>query len=360
MVTSTSPLPTPPNPVAVASDTVIAGPPIPALDRIKLFSSSAWEDFVLEWADSLRSTYASVERCGGAGDMGRDVVAFVTDDASTWDNFQCKHYDHPLRPTDIWVELGKLVYYTHLGNFTYPRTYAFVAPQGAGTKLSNMLHKPSDLKKGLKDNWVSYCQSGITSTTTVKLQGNLLTHLDDLDFSIFSAIPPLKIIDAHAKTRWHVARFGGGLPPRPEIPAHPDVLDDSEAGYIEQLWLAYGDHIQADVASVDDLNNRDDLVEHFFDSRVQFFSAEALRAFSRDTLPPGDFEKLQDEVHEGVKDEVRAQHADGYARVVAVVKTARMLQLTSHPLVSKLSMRDRGGICHQLANESKVVWVKKP
>lgn len=346
--------------MAVASDTVVAGPPIPALDRIKLFSSSEWEDFVLEWADSLRSKYASVERCGGAGDMGRDVVAFVKDGAGAWDNFQCKHYDHPLRPSDIWVELGKLVYYTHEGEFIYPRSYAFVAPQGAGTTLSNLLRKPDTLKLRLKEKWASYCRSGITSTTAVELEGNLLTHLDALDFGIFSSTPPLKLIDAHTKTRWHVARFGGGLPPRPESPTPPDAPSDIEAGYIGQLWKAYGDHLQAEVTSVDHLGSRDDLVEHLSDSRVQFFSAEALRVFSRDTLPPHAFDKLQDEVHDGVRDDVRTPHRDGYARVLAVVKTARALQLTSHPLVSKLSVRDRAGICHQLANEDKVAWVRKP
>ena len=51
-------------------------------------------------------------------------------------------------------------------------------------------------------------------------------------------------------------------------------------------------------------------------------------------LPPGEFEKLQDEVHSGIKDDVRGEHADGYRRVVAVVKTARALPLTSNPLTT--------------------------
>ena len=54
MAASTKPLPAPKTPVAVASDTVVAGPMIPAIDRIKLFSSDEWENFVFEWADSLR------------------------------------------------------------------------------------------------------------------------------------------------------------------------------------------------------------------------------------------------------------------------------------------------------------------
>jgi len=83
-----------------------------------------------------------------------------------------------------------------------------------------------------------------------------------------------------------------------------------------------------------------------------------LRTFSRDTLPQGEFEKLQDEVHSGIKDEERGCHADGYCRVLAVVKTGRALQLTSNPLTTRIHTRDRGGICHQLANDGKVRWVK--
>jgi hypothetical protein len=358
MAITTIPIPEPSNPVAIASDTVVSGPMIPALDRIKLFSCNEWEDFVLEWADSLRIRYGNIERCGGTGDMGRDVVAIDPADKGIWDNYQCKHYDHALRPCDIWLELGKVAFYTYRGEYTLPRAYKFIAPRGAGTKLSNLLRKPVELKQGLKENWDSHCKTGITSTQEVVLEGDLLGHVDSMDFSIFSALPPLKLIDEHAKTRWHVARFGGGLPPRPEVPAPPQVPDQSEAIYIGKLWDAYGDHLQTAVSCFEDLANHDDLIEHLSDSRLEFFSAEALRAFSRDTLPPREFEKLQDEVHSGVRDEVRTAHDDGYARLVAVIKTARSLQLTGHPLVSKITVRDRGGICHQLANEDKITWVR--
>lgn len=106
--------------------------------------------------------------------------------------------------------------------------------------------------------------------------------------------------------------------------------------------------------------NEQELKEHFVDSRIQFYSAESLRSFSRDYLPPGEFEKLQDEVHDGIRDDIRDDYPSGYKRVIAVVKTARNLQLTSHALISRLTVRDRGGICHQLANnKDEVRWVKK-
>jgi len=101
-----APLPAPSGGIAPSADVVAAGLPIPPIERIRIFSAGQWEDFVLEWADSLRDTYSTVERCGGAGDMGRDIIAFDKTDPSIWDNFQCKHYKDykrtsPTRPVGL-------------------------------------------------------------------------------------------------------------------------------------------------------------------------------------------------------------------------------------------------------------------
>ncbi len=356
---NTVPLPKPEALTAVSADVVAGGPPIAPIERIKIFSPTQWEYFVLEWADSLRTEYSNVERCGGAGDMGRDIVATCADANDGWDNYQCKHYRNPLTPSDVWIELGKLVHYTHLGEYTYPRKYHFVAPQGAGTKLSNLFKRPQDLKARLIGAWDDKCRTNITSTTRVELDATLLAYLEVLDFGIFDAVPPLRIIEEHAKTRYHVYRFGGGLPERPPTPVPPPDPAPKEANYVRALLDAYGDHLKRDVATIDDLSVKPDLVGHFDDSRIEFYSAESLRAFSRDTLPRGDeFHSLQDEVHSGIKDEIRGDHPDGYRRVVEVVSTARSLQLSAHALHTRVSVRDRGGICHQLANDKKVRWVK--
>lgn len=354
---TTVPLPLPPAPLGVPADAVLAGPPIPAIDRIKLFNDKQWEEFVLEWADSLRDQYNRVDRCGSAGDMGRDVIAVVKNANGEWDNYQCKHYKESLKPTDIWIELGKLVYYSRRGDYTYPRRYFFIAPQGAGTKLSNLLKKSEELRAGLIANWDMYCRSKITSKVVVELDAALKTYIEGLDFSIFDATPPLRIIDGHANTRWHVARFGGGLPPRPPTAMPPREPADIETKFVRELFHAYGDYLKQPVNVADDLVHATDLREHFDDARLEFYSAESLRTFSRDTLPPGEFEKLQDEVHSGIKDELRGIHTDGYRRVVAVVKTARTLPLEGHALHGRMAVRDHGGICHQLANDGKVRWI---
>lgn len=344
--------------VAASSDMVTTGSPIPAIDRIRIFSASQWEDFVLEWADSLKSQYGSVERCGGAGDMGRDIIAYDKTDPMIWDNYQCKHYKSGLMPSNIWLELGKLVFYTYNSEYTYPRRYFFVAPQGAGTTLSNLLKKPDKLKEQLIENWDQYCKNGITSTVVVELDMALRIYLDSLDFSIFEAVPPLRIIDQHAKTRWYATRFGGGLPVRPKVVTPPQTVAPNEVTYVRSLLDAYSDHLKCPVPTVADLEPHDDVRGHFSDARLEFYSAEALRAFSRDHLPPGAFEELQDELHCGIKDEMRGVHPDGYRRVLSVVKTAKLLPITDHALKERLSTHDRGGICHQLANDGKVRWVK--
>lgn len=351
-------LPKPACGTVASADVVAAGLPIPPIERIRIFSAGQWEDFVLEWADSLRDQYGTVERCGGAGDMGRDIIAFDKSSPTIWDNYQCKHYKAGLAPGDIWVELGKLVYYTYINEYTYPRKYTFVAPQGAGTKLSNLLRKSDKLKELLIDNWDKHCKVGITSTALVELDAALRAYLAALDFSIFEAVPPLRIIDQHAKTRWYATRFGGGLPARPKVAAPPVTVAAHEVTYVRSLLDAYGDHLKCTLPTVADLGTHEDVREHFNDARLEFYSAEALRAFSRDTLPPGAFEELQDQLHGGIKDEMRGMHPNGYRRVLSVVKTAKLLPITDHALKDRLSTHDRGGICHQLANDGKVKWVK--
>ena len=353
-----NPLPPPVASTVASADVMVSGLPIPPIERIRIFSDSQWEDFVLEWADSLRDLYGTVERCGGAGDMGRDIIAFDKANPVIWDNYQCKHYKAGLAPGDIWVELGKLVYYTYIKEYTYPRKYFFVAPQGAGTKLSNLLRNADKLKAQLIENWEKHCINGITSTAIVALDATLRAYLDGLDFSIFEAVPPLRIIDQHAKTRWYATRFGGGLPVRPKMVAPPATVADHEVTYVRSLLDAYSDHLKCAVPTVADLSAHDDVREHFNDARLEFYSAEALRVFSRDTLPPGTFEELQSELHGGIKDEIRGAHSDGYRRVLSVVKTAKLLPITDHALKERLSTHDRGGICHQLANDGKVKWVK--
>lgn len=200
--------------------------------------------------------------------MGRDIIAVCKDANEGWDNYQCKHYDHPLYPSDIFVELGKLIYYTHRQVYTYPRRYYFVAPQGAGTTLSNLLKRPEDLRSKLLSNWDTKCRGSITANGPVSLDFNLKSYVESLNFSIFQAVPPLRILDQHAKTRWHIARFGGGLPVRPPVEEPPNDPAPVEARYISCLLAAYRDYLRRSVTSLSDIVREQELQEHFNNSRL--------------------------------------------------------------------------------------------
>ena len=115
---------------------------------VQLYSSDEWEDFIVEWSEGFDPPYHTVVKLGGAGDKGRDVVGYITapQDDSEWDSYQCKHYDHALRPTDVYVELAKLCFYTYIGDYSVPRRYRFVAPRGVGTKLHDLLKNPKKLR----------------------------------------------------------------------------------------------------------------------------------------------------------------------------------------------------------------------
>ncbi len=333
---------------------------IPAIAQLRVFSPEQWEDFVLEWAHSLKSQYARVERCGGAGDLGRDVVAFVTaDQKGDWHNYQCKRYETPLQPNHIVLELAKLCYYAHEGLFTVPAAYYFVAPQGAGNSLSQLLRNPVAMRDRLVHDWSAKCEGKITETKSVPLEGGLKDFVMAFDFSIVSYVPPMDLLEQHATTRWHAARFGGGLPTR-ENPVVPPLEDeDYESIYIKRLLEAYGDHV-GEALDAGTLSAHQELHGHMLRSRERFFHAEALRNFSRDNLPPGQFEALQDEFYDGVIDNVEAStHADGYERVKTTTALAQKLDPTNNALREVLGLRDKAGICHQLADDDRLRWVRK-
>lgn len=338
---------------------VQSGIPVPKAIRVKNFSPDDWEDFVEEWSTSLEKWYTKVRRFGGSGDCGVDIAGFCTDKGfeDKWDNYQCKHYAHPLRPSDIWVELGKIIYYSRIGEYTPPRKNYFVASLGVGTALEKLLNKPTALQEKFKINWDGHCKNGITSTKEIELIGEMLSYVDAFDFTIFSSKSHVELIEAHSHTGFHSVRFGGGLPARPGPQAPPTVPATSESRYIRQLLDAYGDHLGSPLLDMSKLIEHSILEKDFRRQRERFYHAEALRNFARDTVPEGTFDDLQGEIYHGVVDVVDSSHPNGYERMKSTVAHASSVALTANPLSSVTKSQDRQGMCHQLANEDRLKWV---
>jgi hypothetical protein len=327
--------------------------------RVRGFSPDDWEEFIEEWASSLKGDYLKVRRFGGSGDLGVDIAGFCTDQGfvGVWDNYQCKRYDHPLRPGDIWVEIGKIIYYSHLGEYIPPRRHYFVCSQGIGTSLEKLLNNPFELKTKAAENWDKHCLNDITSTAAVPLADALASYFDAFDFTIFSSRSLVELIEGHSKTGFHAVRFGGGLPPRPDPALPPETPEDNESRYIRQILDAYGDSLGASLPHSAALDAHKNLKRDYLRQRERFYHAESLRNFARDTVPEGTFDALQDEIYHGVVDVCESSHADGFERMKATVIQASNVAVTSNPLASAIKTQDRQGICHQLANDDRLIWV---
>lgn len=346
------------------ADEVARGPTYAPENLVKLLTPDQWEELVEDWASTLRTadgiTYHTVHRIGSAGDEGRDVIAFLGDPATNpeWDNYQCKRYTDPLRPSDVWVELGKLCYYTHKQSYKPPRRYRFVSTKDVTNDLYKLLSNAEKLRAGLIDAWGKSCEKGITSKERVVLEGDLLRWVSAYDFSTVGHMPVKRLLEQFRASPAFSKYFPSSLPHRPVADKPPVEAAQTELRYVRQLLNAYG-HCQGCEFRTDaDLTPGGVHRRHYDRSRVHFYEAESLRVFSRSAVEPGTFEALQDEVLDGVQDVHDGTHRDGFERVKAVVQAARSLQIDSNALRTVLTVADRAGICHQLANADKLTWVE--
>jgi hypothetical protein len=144
---------------------VYTGVPVPPVSLLQVMSADDWEAFTEEWLSyhKQQGSYESVRRHAGAGDLGLDVVAFTAEEGfeKPWDSYQCKHYDHALRPGDILGEIGKVIYHSFQRTPPFnqacrvPRRHVFVAPKGAGITVGRLLKDAERLKAEVRAKWDS-------------------------------------------------------------------------------------------------------------------------------------------------------------------------------------------------------------
>lgn len=355
-----------PPPLEILSpEQILLGPHVSPLDRIKNYSEDEFEAFIQEWAffylQEVSKKYFQINRVGGSGDLGRDVVCFVTKPApdAVCDVFQCKRYDHPLYPSDLWLELAKLCCHTNQKKIPIPREYRFVAPQDVGPEADRILANPQMLRDGLIANW-DKISSRIAAGKKIPLSGSMRPYVETFPFQIVGYKPILEVISEHERTRRYAPRFGGGL--RARLPADqvpPSDIQQHEARYVQQLLEAYGDHAANKNFAMTDLPTNPDFLRHFDRSRERFYCAEILREFARDNLPEDvTFEQVQEQIYDAVVDVAEAAHSTGLERVNATVSASTGVLITNHPLGVYVKSRSRQGMCHQLANSDKLRWVR--
>ncbi len=355
----TQPIPEPefPNTPLHPRDIMLGRAVLTPLQVIETYSGDDWERFVEEWAHgAMNKRYTAVHRAPGAGDKGRDVIAYLEASPSTspYDNYQCKHYSAPLAKGDIWVELGKLCWYTYRGVYRVPRLYHFVAPKGVGPELLQLIERPEAMRAGLLEHWDGSCARQIRRGPRIELDGEFREYVEQFDFSILRSLPPLELIEQHRTTRYYAVRFGGGLQrPRPAALQPPEEITDDEALYVRRLLEAYADSLQAAIPDTDALEQAHPrLRRHLGRQRVWFFKAASLRQFERDSLPnDAGFVDLMDQVYASVIDVHDREYDNGLLRLKATLDMAAQLHITRYVLRDVLDPADLRGVCHHLTNE---------
>src|ERR1019366_8395118 len=184
---------------------VARGIPVPPVRLLQIMSADDWEEFTEEWLTFHKTSgaYEAIRRYSGPGDLGLDVVAFTSSKGfeEPWDSYQCKHYDHALHPTDIYGEVGKIIYHSFIQTPPFnqacrvPRRHVFVAPRGAGIAVGRLLKDPLRFKKEVREKWLSHCVPKIGTGIQASLEGNLLAYFERFEFAIFGDKTGVELVD---------------------------------------------------------------------------------------------------------------------------------------------------------------------
>lgn len=316
------------------------------------------EKFAREWA-LLKKGYFGVERFSGPGDMGRDVVGYLTKakHEGDWHNYQCKQYGKAVPLASGLGELGKILHFAHEGHFTAPTKYFFVAPKGVVRPLREYISKPSQLRNLLIDKWNDHCAKTITRKAVVTLTPSLKKFIEAWNFSCVSVISVDDMLDDPAGKIIMAKRFKENPDPAPKGVVPVD-LEDREMPYVRQLLDAYGERDSCSYASHGDVKDHDDHGPHLTMQRERFFDADAFTRFYRDNTMSEEIDLLRDDILHGVADTHGAKHDDSLSRANAVMSQAATLH-PSGVLSRHARIPVKQGICHHFANEGKLKWRKK-
>jgi hypothetical protein len=321
-----------------------------ALDDVQL------EQFVLDWVNSKTNQYVEAARFSRAGDLGRDVVGFLsgTKHEGAWHNYQCKQYAKRL-PTDTALcEIGKILYYAFQGEFTAPTAYFFVAPRGVNRNLETLIFNPNQFKNKLITEWDDYCASNIIDGKTIALDSGLKAFIQNFDFSTIHRLGLDDILNDVSATPVLFKWFGADPGPAPQGTA-PANIQDTELPYINQLVDAYSQREGKIFTSHEEIAKHPKHSNHLSRQRERFYDADAFKRFYRDNTDQSVIENFEKDIFHGIVETCEAKHADALDRVDAVMKQASTVQ-PSGPLAQHARVQVKQGVCHHFANEDRLKW----
>jgi hypothetical protein len=316
------------------------------------------EQFCRRWVER-KAGYFEVKRFGGSGDLGRDVVGFVTSQRheGEWDNYQCKQYRARLDKGRGILAIGKVLYWASRDKFSVPRYLNFVAPGGINATLLTLINKPSALKAALIADWDQYCATKIVDNQKIALDQRLLDAINSFDFAKVCTIDVDEMLADKAAVPLLVEMYGAdpGEYPKAAVPA---TVQPEELAYLTALVEAYSDREKSPFASHDDVLEHavhgQDLRMH----RERYFEADGFQKFYRDNTSPEVIATFRKDIRFGIHDMLKKPAPDELARVEAVMAHAGTVT-PAGPLARYAYVPVKQGICHHLVNDGDLSW-KQP
>ena len=334
-----------------------------AQDILKTMDEDTYEELVASWAYwCLKEDYEDVMRIGGSGDKGIDVIAYYSQEVNKCDIYQCKHYDHPVRKSDVIAELGKFLYFMFIGEIPIPESYYLMAPQGLSSQFLNTYENSIKLKTLIEDSWNKDIAGKIEIGKVHLLEGDLKKFIEDFDYTkykFYSQNKFLKILVEADKRFVYFQYFGFHKEFfRKIVKDTPIGLDEYEKKYIQHLLDAYNDAkggSEMDESSVESSS----FGKHFARSRDEFWLAESIRKMSEENNPgdTDEFANIMDEMEGHVADTYEGVYDNAFERVKAVTGKSTSMPPKGDWVVSgQLGAKELKGICFQLSNEDRLIW----
>ncbi|MGP1454471.1 MAG: ABC-three component system protein [Treponema sp.] len=219
------------------------------------------------------------------------------------------------------------------------------------------------LKYALLNNWDNYCKKNIKKNCEIELNNDIKNYINQFNFSIIEHIPIQKIIDEHIKTIYGKIRFGGISIQSPKNISPPERIEKQELPYITALLESYSEYAKVSFSDVSTLQSNTNLHKDLQYQRKYFYSAETIRRFVRDTFTnEDDFQCLENEIYEGIKEIHEEDYENGYKRLKKDLAQASVVNTSKSLLGSKLAfigISEKKGICHMLVEDRNISWVKK-
>jgi len=341
---------------------------IQPLQRLRDMDEDTYEELVQVWAYmciKADGKYAKVHRVGGAGDKGRDVIAYYDGTYNIFDLFQCKHYNHSLNYNDLYGEVGKLLTYTFNKTYAVPQNYYLLCPHGVSQSFRDLLKDDAkQLKENLLADWDEKVVAKVGIKNGIKLSDILKQYILDFDYRIIKEIEPMTFIETFREkgAPYFFYYFGGGWnaikKTKLEVPATPAEL---ETNYISNLYEAYSEHAGKEV-NYENIAKNKKYQDHLTRSRSVFYAAEEVRLTSRRSTPPDsdEFEGLKKQISTFIGDTYDEDYPDGFTKVKKVEEKAGDYQHAEGLLIGQfLDSNSKRGICHHLSNEGELTWKTK-